>query len=329
MTSSKIKVSIIIPAYNCAKILPVSLGPVVYQSLNDIEIIIINDASTDNTLEVLKQCQAQFPGKVKVIDSKENRGPGGARNLGLDEAQGDYIGFVDADDFVSDQLFLRLYEKAAEGDYDIVDCGMIFKAEQKAIIYTGDNVTGELDDEKRSTLIVGGGYLYTKLYRHELFEEPRIRLRENCILEDSDVLTYMFAKARNIGNVKDVLYQYNNEAGSASKIQDPQKYCENIYNAMKANYDRVHELSNYHGIKAAVEYEIAQMYVYGLTMCLKAKRDGIASGSFDHIEWLKKFAGLSREIITIPYEKNRYIIDKIERIDIENIIENDKNFSLG
>lgn len=324
--TSKIKVSVIIPAYNAAHILPTSLGPVVHQSLNDIEIIIINDASTDNTLEILMRCQSQFPSLVKIIDSKENLGPGGARNLGIDAASGDYIGFADADDFVSDRLFERLYEKAIEGDYDIVDCGMIFKAEEKAIIYTGDNVTGTLDDIKRSRLIVGGGYLYTKLYKRYLFENPPVRMRNNCILEDSDILTYMFAKAKSIGNVKEILYQYNNEAESASKIQEPQKYCENIYNAMLANYERVHDLTNYQGIKMAVEYEIVQMYVYGLTMCLKAQMDGVKKERFDHIEWMKRLAAAKKKTITIPYEENKYVMEKIDKIDIRNIKDNDKRF---
>ena len=93
-------VSIVIPVYNAQEYLQQCLGNVVNQTLQDIEIILVNDASTDQSLSIMKECQRQYPDKVKIIDSKVNSGAGGARNLAIEAAEGEYIGFVDSDDLI-------------------------------------------------------------------------------------------------------------------------------------------------------------------------------------------------------------------------------------
>jgi len=101
-------VSIIIPVYNAEKYLIECLGNVVNQTLEDIEVILVNDASTDNSLLLMQECQRQYPQMVKIIDSKENMGAGGARNLGIEVAEGEYIGFVDSDDIIDIHMYENL-----------------------------------------------------------------------------------------------------------------------------------------------------------------------------------------------------------------------------
>ena len=108
------KVSIIVPAYNSHDTLARCLGSLVNQTLSDIEIIVINDASTDDTWEIMKRCEAQFPDKVMIIDGGINRGSGGARNQGFDMASGEYIGLVDSDDYVHPEMYERLYNRAKD-----------------------------------------------------------------------------------------------------------------------------------------------------------------------------------------------------------------------
>ena len=117
------KISIIIPAYNCEKTLVQCLSNVVNQTLQDIEVIIVNDASTDRTWDIIMECESQFPHLIMAINSDVNRGAGGARNVGLMYASGEYIGFVDSDDIVSPNMYEKLYNEAIRGDYDIVVCG--------------------------------------------------------------------------------------------------------------------------------------------------------------------------------------------------------------
>ncbi len=95
---SNIKVSVIVPVFNVEAYLNESLDSILNQTLNDIEIICINDGSTDNSLNIL-ETYAKKDKRIKII-SKENEGQGVARNVGLDDAQGEYISFVDSDDFI-------------------------------------------------------------------------------------------------------------------------------------------------------------------------------------------------------------------------------------
>lgn len=126
-----VKVSIIVPVYNVEKYLRKCLDSLVNQTLKDIEIICINDGSTDDSLNVLQE-YASGHLNVIVID-QENQGVSIARNNGINKAQGDYIGFVDPDDWVEPDMFKILYEKAVKTGVDIVECDykMVFENSTK------------------------------------------------------------------------------------------------------------------------------------------------------------------------------------------------------
>ena len=126
------KVSVIIPVYNTENFLPRCLESVCNQTLSDIEIICINDCSTDNSLEVLKK----YP--VKIIDLPENKGAAYARNRGIEAATGEYIGFVDSDDFVDLDFYEKLYTKAIETEADIVKGKLFLYNLEKNIKYLED-----------------------------------------------------------------------------------------------------------------------------------------------------------------------------------------------
>lgn len=102
------KVSVIIPVYNTERHLEKCINSLLTQTLKDIEIILIDDCSTDKSLDILTTYQQKYPSKIKVISTKENKGPAGARNIGLDIANGEYIGFVDSDDYVTNDFYEKL-----------------------------------------------------------------------------------------------------------------------------------------------------------------------------------------------------------------------------
>ena len=104
------KISVIIPVYNVEKYLPKCLDSLINQTLSDIEIICINDCSTDNSLEILEE-YASKDERIKIIDLKENQGAAAARNKGLEIAKGEYLGFVDPDDYVDLNFYEELYKK--------------------------------------------------------------------------------------------------------------------------------------------------------------------------------------------------------------------------
>lgn len=317
------KVSIIVPIYNAEKYLANCLGNLVNQTLSDIEIILVNDCSTDNSMEVINACKAQFPEIVIVIDLKENGGPGEARNHALQIATGEYIGFVDSDDIVDISMYEKLYREAKKQDYDIVDCGFFYEKENQAILYTSDELTGKLDDNKRNELIASGGFICTKIFRTQFLNRTGIKFRSTYILEDSDFLTYLFSMADSIGNVKDVLYKYTNTENSLSLTKDWKKYCNSIMTAIEAIYEKESQLENYQEIEESVKYQIVQMYLYAVVMILSDVKSREDYGDA-HLEYLQRLALLKRKIVSAGYE-NKYISLKISETDLYILCLNDKN----
>lgn len=116
-----VSVSIIVPCYNVAAYLDQCMESLTGQSMEDIEIICVNDGSSDRTAEILREWRNRDR-RVRIIDQK-NSGVSAARNSGMEAAAGTYIGFVDPDDMVERNMFQRLFTAAAEKDADVAVCG--------------------------------------------------------------------------------------------------------------------------------------------------------------------------------------------------------------
>ena len=119
---SDIKVSVIIPVYNVERYIEMCLSSLVEQTLEDIELIIINDGSPDNSQAIIDRYMEQYPGMIKCI-VRENGGQATARNEGIEIARGEYLAFVDSDDYVEVTMMEKLYSRAKETGADIVACG--------------------------------------------------------------------------------------------------------------------------------------------------------------------------------------------------------------
>lgn len=300
------------PIYNSEKYLVNSISCLLSQTLSDIEIILVDDASTDGSAKIISDCKLQFPDKVVTLGDKINRGPGGARNLGIQAASGEYIGFMDSDDLVAPTMYEKLYEVAKANNADIVDSGFYFEKQDNAYLFTSDELTGKLDAKKRSELIVSGGYIVTKIFKAELLKnDQNCIFREKAILEDADFLTYLFATADNIFNVKEIFYQYSYVAGSESNCEATEKYHKNITEAVKAIYDKVHSLPNYKDIQLAVEYEMAQMLLYGFVNATK-----LSTAGNKNAKSMKNQLLSLKKLVRIDCEKNPYIINKFSKDDL-------------
>ncbi len=163
-------------------------------------------------------------------------------------------------------------------------------------------------------------------------------MREKVLcLEDSEILTYMLLRANSIGNVKEIFYKYCDQADSATKDREFISYSESIYGAMKALYDVNHDLENYEDSKTAIEYEITQLYSFGVNRCLMRNiqkygaEKSMISKYYQNItkeesKMLRKYAELANEIITIPYKDNKETSNRIDRLDIMILEENDKAY---
>lgn len=308
------KVSVIVPVYNAQKTLGACLGNLVHQTLPKIELILVNDASTDHSLDILLDCEHAFPDKVLVVNLEKNSGPGGARNAGLCYASGEYIGFVDSDDIPDVHMYERLYTLAVSGDYDMVDGAYYNENTDTLILQTADDCTGYLNADKRCKLIAGGGYLWSRIFRRELFSD--LYFRENTILEDMETLMLLFMRTKRLGTTKELIYKYCAADGSASKLSDPARYQKAVVSAMRAIAGTLFPLADYSGIQTAVEYSLLHLYLCGIVNAIHPDHGLPAKVQHSYLSELRQ---LRCEYVKLSDKNNPFIQHKFSYNDLQII----------
>lgn len=131
----KIKVSVIVPIYNTEKFLEKCIESILNQTLEEIEIILINDGSTDNCHKICQEYAEKNKDKIRYINNK-NIGCSATRNLGIELARGEYIAFVDSDDYIDKKMYEEMYREATSKNYDVVISGIIYEGNEKRIEIT-------------------------------------------------------------------------------------------------------------------------------------------------------------------------------------------------
>lgn len=216
------KVSVILPVYNVDKYLRQSLDSLLNQSLKNIEIICVNDGSTDDSANILEEYKTK-DNRIKVIH-KQNAGTGAARNDGLKIATGECIGFVDPDDWVKENMFERLYNLFNEKNLDIVMCSPGGFDEENQVeadfpYFVDANFKKELDNKIFSWRDISPfSYpmcVWNKLYKKELFDKNNIEFAEGLDFEDHKVIFKSLLTAERIFFIREKLYIYRfNRVGS-------------------------------------------------------------------------------------------------------------------
>jgi glycosyltransferase involved in cell wall biosynthesis len=261
------ELSVIIPIYNVVPFLKNAVGDLVNQTFlqnrNDtMEIILVNDASTDSSLKLAEDLRKQNKSLIRIIDLPENHGPGGARNYGIAAAKGDYIGFMDADDRIDPAMYEKLMKAVQEsGRKDYADCGVLNEADQTVRCYSAVTEPGILDDQKKSQLLLAAGYIWSRIYRREFLIHNGIRFREHAVMEDQDFLSEVIARAQSMAVVPEILYRYSDIPGSASKKDAEVEFFHSTIETIQATYAKLSVLDNYKGIQMAVEYNFWQLYL--------------------------------------------------------------------
>ncbi|MBU3191228.1 glycosyltransferase [Clostridium bowmanii] len=218
--SKEIKISVIIPVYNTQEYVRKCIESVLLQSLEDIEIIIVDDGSTDNSLSIIKE----YAGNDKVIlISKENEGQGAARNDALDVCSGKYIAFLDSDDYIEKNMFEDMYLKANKYDLDILICKYRW-VDTKGIEIIGDDiefVESEIIDSDKCikeffTSNTIGGFSWNKIFHSRLFKEENIRYPTNMKYEDIPTVFDLIINSNRIGFTNNKYYYYVQRPGSTT-----------------------------------------------------------------------------------------------------------------
>lgn len=204
-----LKVSVIIPVYNVEKYLGKCIDSILNQTVRDCEIILIDDGSKDSSGEIADNYAAKYS-NIKVIH-KENGGQAGARNIGLDNSEGEYICFVDSDDWLEENYFGRLLEVAKNTEADIVQCGYCSRVEGEnapEVIAEADmEMTGiEAIDRIYSKHNVEMVVIWNKLYKRAIFDG--LRFEEGMIHEDEALVAQMYYRAEKMVFISDRLYNY-------------------------------------------------------------------------------------------------------------------------
>ncbi|MBQ9662369.1 MAG: glycosyltransferase [Oscillospiraceae bacterium] len=176
-----VAVSVIMPIYNVSRFLPQSLGGLLLQTLRNIEIICVNDGSTDDSLEIVKSYAAQ-DSRIRIID-KPNGGYGSAMNCGLSAATGEYIGILEPDDFAEPEMFERLYEAAVSYKADIVKTNYwAFRTEDSSNTFVeslGEKQYGVVTSAKKDPrIVIGPACIWSAIYRRTLLVDNKIRFTE-------------------------------------------------------------------------------------------------------------------------------------------------------
>ena len=207
-------ISIIIPIYNVADFLEDSLESVVNQTYNNLQIILVNDASEDGC-DIICKKYAKKDKRICLINHETRKGVAEARNTGLNASKGKYIGFVDPDDFVELDIFEKLYYTIKKNSADIAVCGYrVFgnKQDEKEGRITANRFNRQ---EALNILIKDSemtSYLWNKLFKAELFEN--CLFDSGCRYEDLRIMHRLFMKANIIATIDNRLYHYRIRNGS-------------------------------------------------------------------------------------------------------------------
>lgn len=212
-------VSIIVPVYNVKEYIPRCLDSLIYQTLQDIEIIAIDDGSTDGSSSILDS-YSQKDDRVKVIHV-ENGGVSKARNIGLDNAKGEFIGFVDSDDFVDCQMYENLLKVALETKADFVQCKFDVVDDNSSIDATKPKKEVTVIDNQSEIIklffddIISSS-VFNKLYKRSILSQIEFPT-DWVFAEDFSFNVRSVFKSQRIALINDVFYHYYVREKSASR----------------------------------------------------------------------------------------------------------------
>lgn len=293
----KPKISVLVPAYNVALWLPSCLDSILAQTYQNLEIIVVNDGSTDNTGTILDS-YAKKNGRIVAIHQK-NAGLVAARETGIAHATGDYVTFVDGDDTIAPDMYEHLMANALKYKADISHCGMDFVFPDGHIephygtgrLLVQDNIEGLRE------LLIGElvePSLCTKLYARYLVTNSCL---DKSVLNNEDLLRNftLFSRANRIVFEDFCGYQYFQRPGSMSK--DSSKALQNLKHILRAR-------------KLIVDNSSEELYPYAMRLWLSTYINAINQKTDDCDEQMEEFCKECRQVLIREKKNTRYLIKR-------------------
>lgn len=293
------KVSIVVPVYNVEKYIEKCLNSLVHQTLKDIEIIVVNDGSPDNSEKIINKFLKKY--KNIVYLKKKNGGMSDARNYGLRHATGEYIGFVDSDDYVTEDMYEKMYNKAKKDNLDMVVCDLNYVFPNR-IEKVDCGIKHDTNDIAK-VYINNYPAVWNKVFKKELFNN--LEFKRGVWFEDVEFIYRILARVKSVGVIHESFNQYVQRTGSIMHTVSP-----HIYDYID-NMNTVVSFYKENGLFDDFKKELEYVYIrYLYATFIKS------SLGFEYNEFLKAVSLAQKNVQeNFPhYRRNKYFYQSLKGI---------------
>lgn len=327
MRDLQVKVSFIVPVYNAANFLDQCINSILNQSLTEIEVICVNDGSTDDSLNMLEY-YADKDERIKVFNTK-NLGAGNARNVGMANAKGEYIAFVDSDDWIEPEMAEKLYDNAKSNDSDVVLFNSIERKLNNVIKerkYFNDPIAPDPNNFsfnytfKRKLVMNHFFVIWSKLYKKSFLEQHNLLFPKFQIFNDVKFHILSVALAKKISYLPEILYNYRRmEQISLQNTKGSLKSSFILFDVYK---DVENELNNY-DLMDSLKIEFLTFKINQSKVRLNIINRSLRNDFFDKIkEEFNKINLSTEEMTNLHYSTVKFYMNVLNSNTYENFLGN-------
>lgn len=256
------KVSVIVPVYNARDYIVTCIDSLIFQTLEDIEVIFVDDHGSDDSIAVAQNYLSEYIGekRFRFTETPENSGPAAARNIGIREATGEYIAFLDSDDWIEPSFCNTLYYVARKNDADLAFCDISLDTTRDGGLKVKKNPkvkNGEFNRSRKCKFLTQfTSYFTTFIYRRELLIHNDISFPNTRSSEDSCFLTCCLLAASRIASVHQPLYHYMLRGDSLSLSKSDTRHLQKL-----ESFNKMLEFAKSREIYADFKDEIDYIYI--------------------------------------------------------------------
>lgn len=309
------KVSVIVPVYNVEKYIKKCLNSLVNQTLDEVEIVVVNDGSPDNSQKIIDEYTEKYKNVKSYV--KKNGGLSDARNYGIKKATGKYISFVDSDDYIRKDMLEKMYNYAIQKNFDVVVCDSInvYGDGTEILIKSNNNYS----DNDVKNYIISPPMACTRLFKKSIFD--KIEFKKNIYYEDLEMTPKVVNLTKRMGFVSEGLYYYVQRDGSIMKQNVFNDKLLNIFDVLKSNKDllekefpqEIEYMYITHLLRTAslrfLDYDNGKEYVYKIHNIMKEYFP-----KWKNNEYYKKSSFKLRTICILAYNRNILLLKIIKKI---------------
>lgn len=261
------KVSVIVPVYNVEKYIEKCLNTLVNQTLKDIEIIVVNDGSKDNSEKIINEFLEKYPEKIVYL-KKENGGLSDARNFGIPYANGEYVAFVDSDDYVETFMYEEMYEIAKKENSDMVECDFIWEYPNKSRIDIGEIYNNKKEMAQKVRVVA-----WNKLIKKSILDKTKIEFPKGYRYEDLEFTYKLIPYIEKVSFLKKPCVHYIQRDNSISNTQNERT--KEIFDILDHIIDYYKEKGIFEEYKTELEYTYTRIILCSslLRMCKIKDKD--------------------------------------------------------